>query len=69
MSIRASFPRPLVRTVREGRMPPFGLADKAIDAAIDGNADLAHRLLDEAIEAFEPVRRDIEKLERERNGK
>lgn len=47
-------------------MTPFALADKTINAAIDGNAELAHRLLDETIKAFEPVRKEIEELERER---
>ena len=54
--------------VRQGgiEITPFELADKAIDAATDGNTELAHKLLDEAIRAFEPVRKGMEELERER---
>ena len=45
-------------------MTPFQLADRAIEAAIDGNRELAHKLLDEVIAAFTPVRQELEELEK-----
>ena len=51
---------------RDNAVTPFQLADRAIQAAIDGNRELAHKLLDEAIAAFTPVRQELEELEKQR---
>lgn len=45
---------------------PDEIMEKVWTAAFEGETELAHVLLDEAIEAFVPVRESIEKLERER---
>ena len=49
---------------RDNAVTPFQLADRAIEAAIDGNRELAHKLLDEVIAAFTPVRQELEELEK-----
>ena len=54
--------------VKGGRadMTPNEIMEKVWTCAFEGDTENAHRLLDDAIRAFLPVRLGIERLERER---